>query len=337
VTPSAGGRLRAGATVVLAVLALFLAGCGTKQNALAPESPQSRDIANLFWWMFGGAAIGLTLVVVALVAAWLRRNRRGAFGDPSGDVVGWRVVVGLGIAVPIAVLVTLFVISDIFVIQTTQAPAANTTALTIRVIAHQWWWEIEYPGTHAVTANEIHIPVRTRVRLEVQSADVIHSFWVPRLNRKIDTIPGQTNEIVLYADRAGRYRGQCAEFCGLQHAHMGMYVFADPPAVFRRWLATQARPAPASSESAGANVFFDGECATCHTIRGTSAHGNVGPDLTHLASRTSLAALTIPNTPAELRQWLEDPQRVKPGNQMPAGALTRAQLDALVTYLRGLR
>jgi cytochrome c oxidase subunit II len=322
---------------VLAALAAVLAGCGTQQNALAPESHQSRDIAGLFWWMLGGAAIGLGLVVALLLVAWRRRNRRGALGDPSGDVVGWRVVVGLGIVVPIVLLVTLFVISDIFVIQTTQAPAANTTELTVRVIGHQWWWEVEYPGTGVATANEIHIPARTRVRLEVHTADVIHSFWVPRLNRKIDTIPGQTNEIVLYADQPGRYRGQCAEFCGLQHAHMGMYVFADPPAMFRRWLAAQAKPARAPADSAGAKVFIDGECATCHTIRGTSARGYVGPDLTHLASRTSLAALTIPNTPAELRRWLEDPQRVKPGNQMPGVVLTRVQLDALVAYLRELR
>ncbi len=334
---SSGARPRAGGALALAAVAFLVAGCGKQQNALAPESHQSRDIASLFWWMLGGAAIGFAVVVALLLLAWRRRNRRGLLGDPTGDKFGWRAVVSLGIVVPIVVIATLFVISDIFIIQTTQAPAANTTELTVRVVGHQWWWEVEYPRTHVVTANELHIPVRTRVRVQVQTADVIHSFWVPRLNRKIDAIPGMTNEIVLYADRAGRYRGQCAEFCGLQHAHMGVYVFADPPAVFRRWLAAQGKPASGGAHAAGARVFANGECATCHTIRGTSARGYTGPDLTHVASRTTLAALTIPNTRAELRRWLMDPQHVKPGNQMPGVALTPAQLDELVAYLRSLR
>src|SRR5207253_5507316 len=173
-----------------------------------------------------------------------------------------------GLVLPVVLLATLFVIADLFVIRTTEAPAAGATALTVRVIGHQWWWEVRYPGSSAVTANEIHIPVRTPVRVEVQTADVIHSFWVPRLARTIDTIPGRTNAVELYADAAGRYRGQCDEFCGLQHAHMAFYVFADPPAVFRRWLARQARPARPSN-SGGAREFLTGACSSCHSIRGT--------------------------------------------------------------------
>jgi cytochrome c oxidase subunit 2 len=331
--------------LLLALLpASVLTGCGEKQNALAPKSHQAADIASLFWWMMGGAWIGLGVVVALLALSWKRRKRRGigadTEGEKPGEKVGWYVVVGLGIAMPIVVIATLFVISDIFIIKTTQAPAAKTTKLTIQVIGHQWWWEVRYPGTDAVTANEIHIPVRTPVLVQATTADVIHSFWVPRLNRKIDTIPGQTNTIELYADAVGRYRGQCSEFCGLQHAHMGMYVFADPPARFRRWLAAQERPAVAPAGTLarqGEQVFVNGPCSSCHQIRGTSARGYVGPDLTHVESRTTLAALTIPNRRPELADWIVDSQHVKPGNQMPNVNLSAPQLRALLAYLEELK
>src|SRR5262249_32593926 len=161
---------------------------------------------------------------------------------------------------------------DLFVIRATEAPAADATRLTVLVVGHQWWWEVRYPGTKVVTANEIHIPVRTPVRLEVRTADVIHSVWVPELNRTIDTIPGRTNAIVLDAKRVGTYRGQCDEFCGVQHAHMAFLVIAQPASAFRTWLANQARPAaaPVSARARqGEQVFMTGGCQQCHTIRGT--------------------------------------------------------------------
>jgi cytochrome c oxidase subunit 2 len=244
-------------------------------------------------------------------------------------------VIGAGVIAPIVLIAALFVIGDIFVIQTTQEPAKSKTRLTNLVTGHQWWWEARYPGTTAVTANEIHIPVRTPVRVEVQTADVIHSFWVPRLNRTIDAMPGRRNAIELYADAVGRYRGQCDEFCGLQHAHMAFYVVADPPNVFRRWLASQARPATAAGP--GKDVFMSASCANCHAIRGTSASGPVGPDLTHLQSRSTIGALTLPNTRADLREWITDSQHVKPGNQMPDMRLHGAQLNALLDYLEALK
>jgi cytochrome c oxidase subunit II len=322
---------------------LVLGGCGGQQNALAPASHQADDIALLFWWMLGVAAIGMGVVVFLLLWSW-RRRRRGfgsdAEGLKPGERVGWYVVVGAGIVLPITLIAGLFVISDIFVIRTTQAPAASATRLTVEVIGHQWWWEVRYPGSTAVTANEIHIPVRTPVRVEVRTVDVIHSFWVPRLNRKIDAIPDRTNVVELYADAAGRYRGACAEFCGLQHAKMDVYVFADPPRVFRRWLARQAEHAAAPSSAQarrGEQAFTGGSCADCHTIRGTSAGGDVGPDLTHLASRATIGALTAPRTAATLREWITGSQHLKPGNQMPDLALSRASVDALVAYLEGLR
>jgi cytochrome c oxidase subunit II len=335
---------RKGRILLLAPTALLLAGCGRTQNALAPESHQSRDIASLFWWMMGGAWIGLALVVGLLLLSWKRAGRRGIGSDTEGqkpgEKVGWYVVVGAGIVLPIVLLATLFAISDLFVIRTTQAPAANATRLTVVVTGHQWWWEVRYPGTPAVTANEIHIPVRTPVRVEVRTHDVIHSFWVPQLNRKMDTIPGRTNAIELFADAVGRYRGQCSEFCGLQHAHMGLYVFADPPAAFRRWLADQSRPAAAPGSAlarTGRDAFLGGSCSSCHTIRGTSADGFVGPDLTHVGRRTTLAALTIPNTPAQLAGWIRDSQHVKPGSKMPDLGLPDSQVRSLVAYLDGLR
>jgi cytochrome c oxidase subunit 2 len=323
---------------------LLLASCsGSNQNSLAPQSHAARDIASLFWWMMGAAWIGLGLVVFLLLLAW-KRGKRGVGSDTTGSKPGeraaWKVVVGAGVVMPIVLIATLFVISDIFVIQTTQAPAANKTKFTIRVIGHQWWWEIRYPGTGVVTANEIHIPVRTPVRVLVQSADVIHSFWVPRLNRTIDAIPGRTNSIALYADKIGRYRGQCDEFCGLQHAHMAFLVFADPPATYRTWLARQVRkatpPKPGLAQQ-GQTLFLSGTCSSCHTIRGTSAQGYVGPDLTHVGSRLTLGALTVGNTPANLREWILASQHLKPGNQMPNIDVHGRALASLVSYLEGLK
>ncbi len=315
----------------------MLAGCGSQQDALHPHSKAARGITSLWWNMLIGCVLALAIVALVLLLAWVRRRRPGIPGVRDGDRAAWGVVVGLGLVVPILVLAALFLFSDIFLIRDTSLPASSASAaerptLTIRVISHQFWWEVRYPGSRAVTANEIHIPARTNVQALLYTRDVIHSFWVPELNKKVDLIPEQTNRVLLYADRPGRYRGQCAEFCGLQHAHMGLYVFADPPAKFRQWLARQSRPAPA----AGSQLFVQ-KCGACHAIRGTGANGDVGPDLTHVGSRTSLAALTIPNSPERMREWIDDPQRVKPGNLMPAVNLSDAQINRLVAYLEARR
>jgi cytochrome c oxidase subunit II len=191
-----------------------------------------------------------------------------------------------------------------------------------------------------VTANEMHIPIGTRVNVIGTSADVIHSLWVPELDRKVELIPGLTNRILLDATAPGTYRGQCSEFCGVQHAHMAIAVVAETPARFRAWLSNMEKPAlpPATPEQrAGRSVFLSEPCASCHTIRGTPAAGKVGPDLTHLATRATLAALTIPDTPSYLRGWLADPQAVKPGVLMPSVPLSKRQLDELTAYLSHLR
>jgi cytochrome c oxidase subunit 2 len=304
------------------------------QNVLHPHSPAAHKIAELWWVMLGVAAFGLALVAVLLVLGWTRKNSPTLpFG--WGERGGTALVIGLGIGMPIVLLTALFVWSDIFVIRSTAAPSPSSTAMTIRVVGNQWFWEIRYPGTAAVTANELHIPTRTRVNVEGTTADVIHSLWVPELNRKIDLIPGRTNRVLLYADRAGTYEGECAEFCGLQHAHMLLIVIAQPRPQFDAWLKNMQAPARASGGT-GAQVFMQ-FCASCHQIRGTAANGQLGPDLTHVASRTTLAAGTIPNDAAHLAEWIRDPQQVKPGNKMPQVQLSDADRASLVAYLESLK
>jgi cytochrome c oxidase subunit 2 len=332
---------RAAGIVIAAAAALALpvaAWAGDNQNALHPASKQEHSISVLWWVMLVGCSIGIGVIAILLFLGWVRRNRASLpFG--GGDRAGTAIVIGLGVFVPIVILSALFVWSDLYVIKTTEAPAASSTRMSVKVIGHDWWWEVRYPGTRAVTANEIHIPVRTRVDMLGTTADVIHSFWVPELNRKADLIPGRVNRLLLDANRPGEYRGQCAEFCGQQHAHMAMYVFADSPDVFRKWLANEERPArrPASAQAReGERLFLSLPCSGCHMIRGTPADGTIGPDLTHLATRTTLAALTLPNKQPDLADWIEDPQRYKPGSKMPGFSLTARQREALVAYLEGL-
>jgi cytochrome c oxidase subunit 2 len=334
-------RVRARSVALVLVVLSTLAGCGGDQSALEPRSRASSQIATLWWWMFVIACVVFAGSLGLLGIAWLRRRRSGLpVVEDERPKLNLGLVVVFGIGIPLVVNVTIFVIANFVVIKNTEAPAATTTPVTIEVTGRQWFWEIRYPGADVVTANEIHIPAQTRVNLVAVTGDVIHSFWVPQLNRKIDMIPGRRNRILLYADEPGRYRGQCAEFCGLQHAHMAMYVYAQKPADFQRWLHEQAAPAkpPTSALArAGAQAFSADGCDSCHTIRGTDANGRVGPDLTHVGSRTTLAALTLPNDSAALAKWLRDPQHVKPGNRMPDLGLSQRDASALVAYLEGLR
>jgi cytochrome c oxidase subunit II len=328
------GRPRLLVAPLALAVPLLLVGCG-KQNVLDPHSHAERRISTLWWVMLGGAAFGFGVIVLLLFLGWVRRNR-AALPFGGGERAATALVVGLGVAVPIIVLSTLFVWSDVYVIRSTDAPARGSTTLSVRVIGHQWWWEIKYPGSNAVTANELHIPVRTRVRVVGTTADVIHSIWVPELNRKVDVNPGHESVLLLSADRAGTYPGQCAEFCGLQHAHMELRVIAEPMQQFRSWLASEGAPAQASA-GRGATVFTNEACAGCHEIRGTDARGQVGPDLTHVASRTMLGAGVLPNDREHLRAWIRDPQHFKPGNKMPGLKLSGADLGELVDYLEGLK
>ena len=225
--------------------------------------------------MLGGSAIGFGSIVLLLVLGWTRRNRPGLPGGSTSERTETGLVVLLGVVIPMAGLLALFVYADVFVMRSTAAPRAGSTAMQIDVIGRQWFSEMRYPGTGVVTANEIHIPVGTRVNLVATTADVIHSFWLPALNRKVDMIPGRENRILLEADRPGRYRGQCSEFCGLQHAHMAVEVVAESSAAFRAWLANQQRGrAPATTEQQRGEATFP--CASLLGLPHDPGHGGAG-------------------------------------------------------------
>ena len=332
---------RGGRPALLAVVApLVLAGCGGREDVLHPHTHAAHKIALLWWVMMTGAWIGFGVIAVLLFLGWARRNRDGLPFGRDAERTGTALVIALGVAVPIVFLSALFVWADIFAIRSTDAPRVSSTSLTVKVVGHQWFWEVLYPGSKAVTANEIHIPLSTRVDVVGTTADVIHSLWVPELNRKIDLVPGRANRMLWDTSTPGRYEGRCAEFCGLQHAHMSVYVVAQPVVQFRAWLQDMARPArtPTTAlEGEGLKVFLSHACADCHQIRGTPAVGQIGPDLTHLMSRQTLAAGAIPNTRDELANWIIDPQHVKPGNKMPALNLSGRDLDAVLAYLRSLK
>src|SRR3954454_22988139 len=284
--------------------------------------------------MLAAAVVVFAGVLILIALSIVKRKQEGGPFVGTDEPKMTKLIVGFGIVIPVITLSVLFFIADIGVVRATDAPTRGEAKMTINVVAKQWFWEVRYPGSKAVTANEIHIPARTLVNVVVTSPDVIHSFWVPQLNKKVDAIPGHPNNLGLYADEPGVYRGQCAEFCGLQHAKMAMAVYADPPAQFKTWLANQARPV---ADRSGLDVFTRNQCASCHTLRGTSARGRIGPDLTHLATRKTLAALTIPNDRVHLADWVANPQRVKPGNKMPGLNLTGTQFQQLLAFLQGLK
>jgi cytochrome c oxidase subunit 2 len=319
-------------------------------SVLDPAGPQAAAIAWL-WDLFLWISVFVFVIVVASFAVAtiraVRRRRRDGDGDPlaenpAGDRRAIRGVVAAG-AITVAILFGLLIAS----ISSGNALASledDADALHVRVTGRQWWWQIEYehddPGHSATTANELHVPVGRTVHLELTSADVIHSFWVPSIHGKKDLIPGRLNRTWIRIDQPGEYRGQCAEFCGLEHARMAITVHADPPAVFDAWLAHQREPAaaPANAEAVrGQQVFNGSPCVLCHAIAGTTAGGRLGPDLTHAASRKTLAAGALGNTAGNLASWILDPQGIKPGSHMPATTLAPSDLHALLTYLEGLR
>jgi cytochrome c oxidase subunit 2 len=329
------------AAIGVTLLALQIAGCGSGQSTLDPQSEPAREIADLWWWMLAAAAFVFAGALALLALSWVRRREPGLpLVGRLGEGGFNGLVVVFGMVVPLLALIVVFVVANFSVASVTDAPDPGSTAMTIVVTGNQWFWDVRYPGGAAVPANEIHIPTRTRVDTVLRSDDVIHSFWMPQLNRKADMIPGHPNRILLYAEHPGVYRGQCAECCGIQHANMAMTVVAQPPAPFRAWLANMAQPRRAPSTAVarrGEHVFLSQRCSSCHTIRGTSAHGTIGPDLTHVATRARLAAQTIPNTERGLTRWISNPQKIKPGTKMPAVDLSPAQLRAVVGYLRSLR
>jgi cytochrome c oxidase subunit II len=288
----------------------------------------------LWWLLFAVSAVVFAIVLVLIGLAILKGRRRDDGSIDRRDVKwGGPFIVVSGVAIPSIVLAGAFILS-LREMNALSAPE-QPSSLTVEVIAHDWWWEVRYPQNDAVTANEIHIPVGEPVRVLLRSADVIHSFWVPRLQVKADMIKGRENELWLEADEPGRYRGQCAEFCGLQHANMVFWVVAEPAAEFDEWVSNQA-DGVASTDGDGLDVFLESSCVGCHALRGTEADASVGPDLTHLAGRATIAGGIVPNTRADLAQWITDPQEVKPGAVMPPTELSADELDALLDYLMSL-
>jgi cytochrome c oxidase subunit 2 len=253
----------------------------------------------------------------------------------------------------VVLVTTLGVVTTVILVGLLLASVATGRALTtefgkesleIAVNGHQWWWEVTYPNDvpalQVVTANEIHVPVGKTVRVKLQAADVIHSLWVPRLHGKRDLIPGRTTWMWIRADHAGTYVGQCAEFCGFQHAFMAFEVIADPPAQYDAWAATQRQPAAEPADATarrGRDVFLGSACIMCHAIEGTIAGARKGPDLSHVGGRSTIAAGTLPNRPAELARWIANPHDFKPGVNMPATSLSSADMNALVSYLGSLK
>jgi len=282
-------------------------------------------------------------VLTALLIAVLRGNHRRS-DQPSASPAERTLTKYVGVAVGLTVVTLIALLVASVWAGRSVASLRAESALSIDVAGHQWWWEIQYEDAVAsrrvMSANEIHIPTNRPVVLKVTSRDVIHSFWVPNLQGKRDLIPGYTTALWLQASRSGVFRGQCAEFCGMQHAHMAFDVVAESEEEFTRWLDAMRQPGrdpPDATARKGRDVFMQTRCAVCHTIRGSDAAGQTAPDLTHIASRRTLGAGSLPNTPDNLANWIRDPQRVKPGNQMPPNLLADDDLHALVAYLETLR
>ena len=342
--PSGSHALRAAARGIIAAgrlapvwLALGLAACSGQQSILQPSGSGARDAAILWWAMFAGAVVIFALVLAMLLYAVLQppERRRPVSVD--------QMVIGGGIALPVVALSILLA----FGLRMGSSTYADLPpdAPTVRVEGRQWWWKVEYVGNDSTesftTANEIHLPVGQPVELLLSSRDVIHSFWVPRLAGKQDLIPGRVNRLVVEAEEPGVFRAQCAEFCGLAHTQMALYVVAVPPEEFEDWAQRQRAPAQlpqTEDQTRGAAAFAGNGCALCHAVRGQNAWGEVGPDLTHVGSRLTIGAGLVANTVDNIATWIARNHEMKPGNQMPSYTHLDAETRlAIGAYLEGLK
>ncbi|HTD86704.1 MAG TPA: cytochrome c oxidase subunit II [Candidatus Binatia bacterium] len=331
--------------IFLAAACLLLTGCSGPQSALNPAGSQASNISHLWWVYFTVTAVVYVLTMLFLLLSVRPRQPRSTNLEPittpdphrEGRVL---VVIGSAIGVTTVILFVLL-FADLF---TTRAlgslSSVGTNALSIKIIGHQWWWEVQYtdpvPSNYVTTANELHLPVGKPVMVQLASSDVIHSFWVPNLHGKKDLIPGHPTTNWLRATRVGNFRGQCAEFCGYQHAQMRLAVTVDPEDKFNEWLTAQKQEAPQPQtdiQKRGQDVFLSTTCVMCHTIQGTPAFGRIGPDLTHIASRPWLGAGARPNNPATRAAWIQNSQHIKPGVHMPQHNLPAEELQALLNYL----
>lgn len=324
--------------MALLVLLVLLPGCSGPQSALDPAGRDAERLADLFWILIAGAAvIWLGSVTLWVWASYLKR------GPVESERSRRWILVGGGVVLPVLLLAGLLAHS-LRMLPPLLEPAPEGS-LRIHVIGHQYWWRVQYPdsgGAVVELANELRLPAGEIVQLELETRDVIHSFWIPALGGKMDMIPGRRTRLRLEPLEPGTYRGACAEYCGTSHALMALPVVVAEPDAFRAWLRAQAQPAapppPGSEAERGGEVFLASGCGACHAIRGTPADGTLGPDLTHVGGRLSLAAGTLPNATEAFRRFVAETAEVKPGVHMPAfGMLEPEDLDALAAYLEGLR
>jgi len=325
-----------------ATTALFLTGCAATDpmNALQPFGEAARMEVNLFNLIFAIAAVVFVLVEALLIYAVFRYRSRPNDGIPH-QTHGHNTLEIVWTIIPTAILIALAVPTVTTIADATAIPT-GPDVINVKVVGHQWWWEFDYtdPNLGIVTSDELHIPTGTKVELDIESADVIHSFWVPQLGGKVQAIPNQHNHSWIEADQARTYNAQCYQLCGSSHANMRFIVVAESKADFDKWV--QAEKAPAAKPTAGdaqkgEQVFMTGACIGCHTINGTNAQGKIGPNLTHIGSHQTLAGATLQNNPTDLALWLHDPPGVKPGSIMPNLGLTDDQIKSLSAYLESLK
>lgn len=338
------GMLCAGLVAGDAEAVLPAGGPGTWPLSYLHTAGAAADPATRLGWGLGLVSLGVIAVITVLLAwgIWHRRrvvqDARALAVDRDAGGMPW-IYTGVGIS---TVVLLACVVWTLFTIAAVAMPS-RTPDLTIEVQANQWWWSLRYANRDSsrifTTANEIHVPVGQVVRLELTSHDVIHSFWIPKLGGKMDVIPGQTNVTWLEADQPGVYLGQCGEYCGAQHAHMALSVVAQSPQDYAAWVDAQLRPAgePSAPDARHGHEVFEGRCAACHAVRGGGAGGILGPDLTHVASRGTIAAGLLTTTPEHLSTWILDAQALKPGTRMPSIDLSPDDLRAAVAYLETLK
>jgi cytochrome c oxidase subunit II len=325
-------NLAAMGTVVFA-----LGGCVGVQSALAPDGPEAERVALLFWAMTLGAALILAGLIFLVLAAMFGNQRWRA------TLATDKIIVFGGVMFPVVVLTALLGY-ELLVMGAKAVSSRDDGSLRIAVVGEQWWWRVRYTapdGRRIESANEIRIPVGRPVTLELSASDVIHSLWIPKLAGKLDMIPGRTTYLRIVANTPGISRGQCAEYCGGAHALMSLFVVAMGENEFDSWLIAESAPARTSDASevmAGARVFQQSGCAACHAVRGTGATGQIGPDLTHVGSRISLGAATLPNDADAMARWIRDNQHLKPENKMPPYRIfLESELTSLAAYLASLK
>ena len=333
----------------LALASFLFSACGYgHQSDLESAGIQAHRLETLWWIFLAITATVYVIVMAVLIVAYFRVRRAGSETepeikpDPASERKAGNLIKGL-VAVTAIILFTLMITSfrmgrAIDTLSLAQNP------LEIKVTGQQWWWEVEYqdpmPSNMVTTANEIHIPVGRPVKITLVSHDVIHSFWLPNLHGKKDLIPNYPTTIFLQADKPGVYWGQCAEFCGFQHAKMRFMVVAEPQEDFARWYSAAQQPSQApstDSQALGQQIFLKSVCTQCHTIQGTIANGRVGPNLTHVASKPYIASGSLQNDRENLMNWISDPQAIKPGIRMPMNTYSQDDLNALVDYIQSLK